>query len=78
MAVVMMIYTERDTSLLYEVQLFNEFVLVRPASPGFGDVVERLGHDEFMDRFEEFWGDPSALLSATDVDNLLQSSPPTS
>lgn len=57
----MIVYTEKATSLLYKVQLFEDFVLVRPASPGFESVTEKLSLTEFADRFDEFWGDRAQL-----------------
>lgn len=56
------IYTERGTSLLYEVQFFDEFVLVRHAGGQTG-TLEKLNYNTFTERFDEFWGDQSALIA---------------
>lgn len=57
-----MLYTERDTDLLYEAKFFDDFVMVRPATPGYEQKIERLTHNEFADRFREFWGDPQLVF----------------
>lgn len=52
----MSLYVERDTSLLYEVQLFEDFAIVRPATPGFEQAMEKLNHADLGTRFDEYSG----------------------
>lgn len=54
-------YVERDTSLLYEVQLFEKFVMLKPAGADIEKPVTRLPLRIFEKRFREFWGDPSLI-----------------
>lgn len=54
-------YVEKDTRFIYEVQFFNDFVLVRPASPAFASALRQLSLGQFNDEFEEFWGDPQQV-----------------
>lgn len=64
------IYVERDTSLLYEVKFFGDFVLVRPASPAFYMALKKLSHSEFARDFDEFYGNHE------EVKNVLRGMPP--
>jgi hypothetical protein len=50
-------YVEKDTRFIYEVQFFPKFVLIKPASPAFGEALRQLTSAEFAEEFEEFWGD---------------------
>lgn len=56
-----MIVKERESDLLYEAELFDDFVLVRPASPDFDTLLERVSFLEFEQRFDEFWGSPESF-----------------
>lgn len=58
------IYVERDTSLLYEVKFFTDFVLVRPASPAFYLALKKMPHDDFARDFDEFYGDHDQVKEA--------------
>jgi hypothetical protein len=58
------IYVERDTSLIYEVKFFEDFVLVRPGSPCFYTSLRKLSHVEFAAQFDEYSGDHSAVKDA--------------
>jgi hypothetical protein len=51
------LYTEVETDLLYEVRFFQNFVLVRPATPTFYLAIKKLSHLEFSKDFREFQGD---------------------
>lgn len=50
-------YVETDTSLIYEVKFFDDFVLVRPASPQFYLALRKMSISEFSRDFHEFCGD---------------------
>lgn len=56
----MILYKEKETDLLFEVQLFEDFVLLRPALQS--DGMEKLDLLEFSKRFDEFWGNPMEIL----------------
>lgn len=60
---------EKDTRLLYEVQYFDGFALVRPASPAFRGLVEQVEYGKFIKLFEEYLGNPE------DVQTLLYGHP---
>ena len=55
------LYVERASGFIFEVKLFEEFVMLRPATPGFERQVSRLSHGEFADRFDELLADPSPI-----------------
>lgn len=55
-------FTEKDTSFIYEVRFFGDFVLVRPASTMFYSAVRQVPLGEFMDAFEEYSGDPAPII----------------
>lgn len=57
----MIIYTERDTTRLYEVQMFENFALIRPMTIGYQSEPEKVSIDEFEKRFDEFAGDSKIL-----------------
>lgn len=54
-------YVEKATSLIYEVKLFPEFVLVKPVMLDFQPPVTRLDLMAFIEAFEEYVGDSKAL-----------------
>lgn len=54
-------YTEKSTRFLYEVQFFEGFVLHRPATPEFSDVLTKVSYRQFEEEFEEFLGDADLL-----------------
>lgn len=58
----MNLYTEKSTRLIYEARLFDEFVMVRPVSPGFETLVKRMDHLGFEKEFEEFAGNHAQVL----------------
>lgn len=52
------LYVEKRTGLLHEVQLFNDFVLVRSATPEFRvGSMQKLSNNMFHRAFEEYQGD---------------------
>lgn len=51
------IYVEIASGLLYECKFFDNFVLVRPASPSFYLALRKLSITDFAGHFEEFCGD---------------------
>lgn len=59
----MTFYTERKTRMIYDVRSLGEEVLVRPATPGLRKHMEKLDIGKFVDRFEEFLGDPSSVYT---------------
>lgn len=52
----MTLYTEKNTSLLYEAKLFDSFVILRPASPGFEDAIRRVSYLTLDKEFNEYAG----------------------
>lgn len=59
-------FTERATRLIYEASFYDDFVLVRPASPAFYSALRQLSWPEFTNEFEEFWGDRTRLRMQID------------
>lgn len=55
------IYVETATNMLYEVHMFDTFVLARIASPNQYAGVRKLTHVEFSGEFHEYGGDPQAV-----------------
>jgi hypothetical protein len=55
------IYVETATNLIHEVQLFDDFVLVRPASPNLYLAIRKLPILEFSKEFHEYLGDCQAV-----------------
>lgn len=55
------IYTEIDTGLIYQAQLFNDFVLFRPITIGFDVETRKMGLAEFSDKYAEFQGNTDLL-----------------
>jgi hypothetical protein len=55
------IYTEVATNMLYEVQMFSDFVLVRPASPSLYTAIRKLSVIDFSKEFREYYGDAEAV-----------------
>lgn len=58
----MNLYTERATRLLYDARMYDDFILVRPISPGFESLVQRLDHLRFADLFEEYSGSYEPII----------------
>ena len=50
---------DKATSIIYEAQTVNDFVLVRPATPSLYGNLTRLSLSEFSDKFSEYEGDSS-------------------
>ena len=68
-----MFYVEKSSRLIYEVKLFPEFALVRPAHPDFSSAVERVDLIKFAGLFDEYLGDMQAIrdfLWGADVESL--------
>ena len=53
------LYIEKSTRFMYQAQLFDTFVLFRPATPGFESVVKKMSLSQFYDEFYEYQGDPA-------------------
>lgn len=51
------LFVQKDTGLIFEVKFFDDFVLVRPATPLFYTAIKKMSLDEFGKEFEEFLGD---------------------
>lgn len=61
-----MIYcTERDTRLIYEVQMFDKYALVRPAARGVPRQIDKIDYAEYNRRFED------CGVSAKTIDEVL-------
>jgi hypothetical protein len=69
----MNLYTEKRTRLLYDAKMYDDFILVRPITPGWETFVQQLDHLAFADLFEEFSGcyDPIIEFLGTQSDDLL-------
>jgi hypothetical protein len=55
------LYTETESSLIYEVKLFQNFVFVRPATPELYLAIRKLSYPEFARQFRPFYGDKDAV-----------------
>lgn len=51
------LYVEKSTRLIFQVKLFEDFAIVRPASPALYRDVRKLTLGRFTQDFEEFCGD---------------------
>lgn len=54
------LYTEKITRLIYEVKLFDDFVIVRPMASGPTEI-RKMDHLSFSKEFEEYGGDTSKV-----------------
>jgi hypothetical protein len=50
------LYVERTSRMIYECKIFDNFVLVRPATPKLYLSIRKINHEEFVNEFEEFCG----------------------
>ncbi len=66
------LYVERSTGYVYQAQLFDTFVLFRPATPGFEEVVRKMSCIDFLKEFYEYEGnyDEFYLFASGKVDGL--------
>lgn len=55
------IYVETSTNLIHEVHMFDNFCLVRLASPNFYSDIRKFSHVEFAREFHEYDGDLDAV-----------------
>lgn len=55
------IYVETSSGMIFEVQMFDTFCLVRPASPNQYAGIRKLNLVEFSGEFHEYGGDPEAV-----------------
>lgn len=54
-------YVEKISNLIYEVKLFEDYALIRPAHPEFSMNLERMDLLQFSKEFEEFTGDSQKI-----------------
>lgn len=55
-------FTERSSRMIYEARpLGDTDVVVRPATPGLECMIEKMNLPEFVNRFEEYAGDPTFI-----------------
>jgi hypothetical protein len=59
-------YTERGTNLIYEATFFEDFALVRPASPAFYSHVMKVSLNDFLGTFDEYLGDRQKIRDVLD------------
>lgn len=57
------IYVETASNLIHEVQFFDNFCLVRPASPNLYLAIRKLNLTDFAKEFHEYLGDAAAVRS---------------
>ena len=60
------IYVETSTNLIYEVQFFDTFALVRPASPNLYLAIRKVSIMDFAKEFHEFLGDAQQVRAFLD------------
>lgn len=49
-------YVEKATGFIYEVKLFADFALVRPAAPDYASAVQKISLLDFSKHFDEYLG----------------------
>lgn len=54
-------WVERATNLIYEVRLFPDFALLRPAHPDETSNLERMSLVTFASKFDEYFGDVQTI-----------------
>ena len=52
---------DKNNGMIYEAQEFEDYVLVRPATPLYYAYMENMTPEVFSDRFEEFYGNPEDI-----------------
>jgi hypothetical protein len=70
----MSLYIDKNTNLIYEVKLFEEYALVRPLDPSQRRNIKKLTHTEFSGAFDEYHGNQDAVydyLAGNDTDLIL-------
>lgn len=60
----MALHVEKSTSLIYEAKYFQEWVMVRPATPGFQKAIRRLSYVDFEKEFTDFCGNHEQIYRA--------------
>lgn len=55
------LYVEIETKYLYEMKPFDGFVIVRPATPPFYGLIQRMSYNRFAKEFEPYCGNVSEL-----------------
>ncbi len=63
------LYTEISTNLIYDARFFDDFVIVRPASPAFWSAIMKMSTVDFSREFREFYGDPTQVIAALNSEN---------
>lgn len=56
-------FTEKTSRLIYEVRFYEGFVIVRPASPDPSVKLRQVDWGDFLDEFEEYWGDKEQIAA---------------
>lgn len=51
------LYTEKKTSVIWDVRFFDGFVLARPIAPEMARSIRKIKDSRFQSEFEEFHGD---------------------
>lgn len=63
-----LLFVEIGTDLIYECQLYENFVLFRSATPGFEDTLRKYDYPSFHRQFREFYGDPEEFYDKREDD----------
>jgi hypothetical protein len=68
------LYVEIATRMIYQVKLFDNFALIRPASPLFFREIRKMSMLDFSKYYEEFYGDHDMVRAFFngDVDSELE------
>lgn len=51
------LYTEKKTSIIWDVKFFDSFVIARPIAPAMARSIRKIKDNRFAAEFEEFHGD---------------------
>jgi hypothetical protein len=59
----MNLYVEKESSTIFEVKFFGDFVMLRPAGRGHEDNISRMDINTFSRYFNEYLGDPEPVIA---------------
>lgn len=69
------LYTSRDSGIIVEVKFFDDFAMVRPATPGFERSLRRVSLMEFLDKYDDLMCDPrpiEAMLKGEKMEDAIE------
>lgn len=58
-----LLYVERTTNLIYEIQGFDDFVLARPVTRALASMIRKMSYNDLAREFTEYLGNPQEVWS---------------